>query len=624
MSASEPRQVLTPVPFDEVVVDDDFWAPRMAKNRETTLDIEYQQMQQTGRIDAFNLDWRPGMEPRPHQFWDSDVAKWIEAAGYSLATHPDPELAARVDAVIDKVVSAQQDDGYLNVYFTVVEPQKRWQNLRDMHELYCAGHMMEAAVAHFRATGKRKLLDAMCRYADYIDSVFGDEEDKRPGTPGHEEIELALVKLYEVTGEERYLKLSEFFLNQRGRTPSVFQLERPDEPYEAAPGYHQDHLPVREQTTAEGHSVRAMYLYSAMADVAGKLSDTDLLRACERLWDNTTLKRMYVTGGIGSTREGERFTRDYDLPNETAYAETCAAIGLVFFATRMVQLTGDGKYADVMELALYNGTISGVSLNGSGFFYVNPLESAGGHHRQDWFGCACCPPNIARLIASLGGYIYSRADDAAYVHLYVQGQAELEVAGHKVVLKQQTRYPWEDTVALSVRPDRPVTFSLRLRVPGWCSVAQLSVDGRPVPMPHVEKGYIHIDREWTGEETVELVMPMRVQRLEAHPKVKADAGCVALQRGPVIFCLEQIDNGVDLHQMLLPRDAHLSAEFRPDMLGGVVTLTGDALVADESDWQGILYRPEAARLRPATLTAVPYCVWDNREPGQMRVWIRSS
>lgn len=624
---------LSPVPFDRVSVEGAFWDERMRVNREQTLQAEYRMLKETGRIDAFALDWKPGMEPRPHQFWDSDVAKWVEAASYSLATHPDAELERLLDEVVSAIVAAQQSDGYLNVYFTVVEPENRWKNLRDMHELYCAGHLMEAAVAHFQATGKRTLLDAMTRCADYIDSVFGDASGKRYGAPGHEEIELALVKLYRVTGERRYLRLSEFFLEQRGRKPSVFHLERPDEP-PCPTSSVQDHLPVREQQDAVGHAVRAMYLYCGMADVASETEDEQLLHACERLWDSTTLRRMYITGGVGSTSVGECFTEDYDLPNSTAYAESCAAIGLVFFAHRMLQATGDGRYADVMERALYNGILSGVSLDGTRFFYVNLLERTasqltGDRHdrdlptRQGWFGCACCPPNIARLLASLGQYVYSQADVELYVHLYVGGTARMSVAGHEVVVSQETDYPWDGLVRLRVRPEVAMRLALNLRIPGWCTKVDLSVDGRAVDVAEcAHKGYVRVERKWSGDEVVELCMAMPVQRMYSHPDVKHDVGRVALQRGPMVYCLEAVDNPVEMHRIVLPRDAQLSARHESQLLGGVTVITGEALLADDTDWQETLYRSRPPRYRTVNIKAIPYCVWDNREVGPMAVWLR--
>ncbi len=625
--SSSARRKLTPVNLTRVKVEDSFWAPRMRVNRKQTLPHEYKQCKDTGRIDAFLLNWKPGMEPKPHYFWDSDVAKWVEAASYSLATHPDPELDALLDQVIEKIAGAQQEDGYLNIYFTVVEPEKRWVNLAEWHELYCAGHLMEAAVAHFEATGKRSLLEVMCRYADYIDSVFGP--GKRDGCPGHEEIELALVKLYHATGEHRYLKLSQFFLDQRGQKPSYFKRELnkldPGRGDRFNPEYCQDHLPVREQSQVVGHAVRAMYLYCGMADVANETGDQGLLDACERLWENVCRKRMYVTGGIGPSRHNEGFTADYDLPNESAYAETCAAIGLVFWNHRMLQFQGDARFADAMERALYNGTISGVSLDGRRFFYVNPLESRGNHHRQDWFGCACCPPNIARLIASIGGYIYSEAAGDAYVHLYVQGSGALQVGGQQVILKQETDYPWDGCVHISLEPESPGVFGLNLRIPGWSRGVAITVNGEVVDAEAaMTLGYARIERKWKAGDQVDLAIPMPVERIKAHPAVRQNAGYVALQRGPVVYCLEQVDNPVPLHSIVLPREAELEAHFERDLLGGVTVIKGQAMAVDDSDWAGTLYRSEPVKLKPLEITAIPYYAWDHRAPGEMRVWIRVS
>jgi len=634
---SSTKRKLTPVSLIQVTVEDEFWAPRMQVNREQTIPHEYKQCKDTGRIDAFLLNWKPGMEPKPHYFWDSDLAKWIEAASYSLATHPDTELDALLDEVIEKIAGAQQKDGYLNTYFTQVEPENRWINLGMWHELYCAGHLMEAAVAHFEATAKRKFLDVMCRYADYIDSVFGP--GKRDGCPGHEEIELALVKLYRVTGAERYLKLSQFFLDQRGQKPSFFEREMERFRPEQAGGhrhffgegdnfhseYCQDHLPVREQSEVVGHAVRAMYLYCGMADVANETGDRGLLEACERLWDNVCRKRMYVTGGIGPSRSNEGFTQNYDLPNESAYAETCAAVALVFWNHRMLQLQGDGRFADVMERALYNGTISGVSLDGKKFFYVNPLESQGNHHRQDWFGCACCPPNIARLIASIGGYIYSQSEKDAYVHLYVRGSGTLQVGGKQVVLKQETDYPWDENIKISVNVENPTVFGLNLRIPGWSRNTTLTVNGQVVDVEAATHlGYARIEREWKSGDKVELVLPMPVERIEAHPSVRQNIGYVALQRGPVVYCLEQADNHVPLHRIVLPKDAELTAHFETKLLGGITVIEGEVLVVDDSAWNNTLYRAEPSKLKPFEITAIPYYAWAHREPGEMRVWLRGA
>ncbi len=470
------------------------------------------------------------------------MAKWLEAAAYALAVRPDRKLQRRVDALAADIVAAQQPDGYLNIHFTVVEPDRRWTNLRDCHELYDAGHLIEAAVAHYQATGSRALIDAACRLADHVGSVFGTKPGQKRGYPGHEEIELALVRLYRATGCERYLRLAQYFVDERGHRPHYYDMEaaargeaRPL-PHYTGHEYSQAHLPVREQTTAEGHAVRAMYLYCAMADLAAETGDRALRTACRRLWRNVTERRMYVTGGIGSSGRGERFTRDYDLPNETAYAETCAAIGLVFFAHRMLQLERDGCYADVMERALYNGALSGISLDGRRFFYENPLAvfpRTRAHERQDWFGCACCPPNIARLLASLPRYAYSEERRAAWVHLYVAGRATLGVAGQAVELSVRTGYPWRETVRVEVAPERPASFTLALRVPGWCRAATLKVNGRPLDLaPLLKKGYALIKRTWAAGDRVDLRLPMPVERVEAHPKVRADAAVWRSNAGP--------------------------------------------------------------------------------------------
>ena len=627
-----------PAPLAAVVIDDSFWSPRRRVNREQTIPFQYAQCQDTGRIDALRLTWRPGDQPVPHPFWDSDVAKWIEAASYSLATHPDPALDAQVDAVIALLASAQQPDGYLNTYFTLVRPEDRWTDLRDAHELYCAGHLIEAGVAHFQATGKRSLLAVVQRYADYIATVFGRAPGQKRGYCGHEEIELALVKLYRATGEDRYLRLAQYFVDERGTqpyyfdqeaetrgTPGYFEGHRSHGHLRAAREYNQAHLPVREQTEVVGHAVRAMYLTTAMADLAGETGDPTLRDACRRLWDHLCARRLYLTGGIGSAAQNEGFSGDYDLPNESAYAETCAAIGLVFWAHRMVQLEADGRYADVLEQALYNGVLSGVSLDGTRFFYENPLASPGGVSRKPWFGVACCPPNLARLLASLGQYIYSANQSAVAVHLYVQGSARFTVHDQEVTVRQETEYPWDGTVRLIVSPRRPVEFALYLRWPGWCREVAVRINGEIVdPAGQIERGYLRLARVWSDGDTVELRMAMPVERVYAHPLVRADVGAVALQRGPLVYCLEEIDNLAPLERVALPPEAPLTAQIEPDLLGGTVIIRGEGRVLDEQGWGDTLYRHEPSMTRPATLTAVPYHTWNNRGAGRMCVWIREA
>lgn len=638
-ATSTARQQYAPLPFTQVQINDAFWAPRRQVNRERTIPHIYRKLQETGRIDAFRTDWDPDASIRRRDswggtavmFWDSDVAKWLEAASFSLATNPDPQLDAQLDEVIALIAGAQHADGYLNTWFTGVDPQNRWKNLRDWHELYCAGHMIEAGVAHYNATGKRSLLDVVSRFSDHIASQFGVEEGKRRGYCGHPEIELALVKLARATGEQRYMELCRYFVDERGRQPHYFDQEaiaRGEDParfWARSYEYNQSHLPVREQPEVVGHAVRAVYLYSAMVDLAGEYGDPSLLEACRRLWTHLTTKRMYVMGGIGTSKRNEGFTHDYDLPNESAYAETCAAIGLIFWAQRMLALDLDRRYADVMELALFNAVISGVSLDGETFFYDNPLASEGNHHRVPWFGCPCCPPNLARLLASLGEYIYAQNTNEAVVHLYIQGSGQFEFNGQKVTLHQETRYPWDGAVALRIETEQPSRFGLRLRLPGWCAAPMLQVNGDPLDLANcIENGYALIERTWQNGDVVALDLPMEAVRMYAHPAVAADAGQAALQRGPLVYCIEQADQSVPVEQIALPRTAELHERFEPELLGGVVTLHTTAQALDAAGWEGTLYQTHAPSTQPCQLTAVPYYAWDHRSPGRMQVWLRET
>lgn len=575
-------------------------------------------------------------------FQDSDVAKWLEAVAYSLENHPDPSLEETADEVIDLLEKAQGEDGYLNTYYTIKEPEKRWTNLRDNHELYCAGHLMEAAVAYYHATGKRKFLDIMSKYADYIDSVFGREGDKIPGYPGHQEIELALIRLYQATGKDKYLKLSQFFIEERGKTPHYFDIEKEARGdtsrffWDNSYGYHQAHLPVTEQQSAVGHAVRAVYMYSAMADLAAITGSSELTDACKTLWKNVVQKQMYITAGIGSMEFGEAFSSDYDLPNDASYTETCASIGLVFWAKRMLGVEADAQYADVMERALYNGTISGMDLDGKRFFYVNPLEVTpemsrrkDKRHikpvRQKWFGCACCPPNLARLISSLGHYIYSQKNDIVYVHLYIGSKQQVDVQGQKVDIVQETNYPWDGEINLTVNPEQEEVFTLALRLPGWCNDASLTVNGEEIRQDAVlEKGYFYLRREWKRGDHVHLKLAMPIERIQAHPNVRENVGKIALQRGPLVYCVEEVDNGANLHNLFLPKNAKLSTSFDPDLLGGITVIHGEAERRDEASWGEDLYSNTHASTIPAPIKAIPYYSWCNREPGEMLVWMNET
>ncbi len=575
-------------------------------------------------------------------FQDSDVAKWLEAVAYQLTTNPDKKLETLADGVIDLIAKAQLSDGYLNTYFTVAKPDQKWTNLAECHELYCAGHMMEAAVAYYQATGKRKLLDVMISFAELINDKFGIETDKIKGYPGHQEIELALIKLYNVTGESKFKELAKYFIDERGQAPSYFDLEWekrgktthwPNFRDMAELDYFQAHKPVREQDVAVGHSVRALYMYSGMADVARETGDPALVEACRRLWENTTKKQMYITGGVGSSGHGEAFTFDYDLPNDTAYTETCAAIALVFFAQRMFHMDANAEYIDVMEKALYNGVLSGISEDGKKFFYVNPLEvqpevceKRNDHKhvkatRQKWFGCACCPPNIARLLASIGEYIYSYSKNEVYVNLYANSSAKIEINDHEISIEQKTDYPWDGNVNITLATEKELEFTLALRIPSWCRDAEVKVNGEVIKNDIADNGYLYLKRNWINGDEVELLLNMSVEKVYANPLVRENIAKVAVQRGPVIYCLEEVDNGKNLPSIYLPTDAKLTSEYRSNLLGGVTVINGEALKLDESSWSDNLYSTQNHQFDSIKITAVPYFAWDNRDAGEMLVWI---
>lgn len=618
-AASEPALArLRPVPFTEVRIEDSFWAPRRETNRLASIPFSLRELEEAGNLENLRLAAR-GTTNRFQGpvFMDSDVYKALEAAAYSIATHPDAALESQLDDIIRVLAAAQQPDGYLDSYFIVKEPGKRWTNLRDWHELYCAGHMFEAAVAHYQATGKTNFLNVATRLADHIDSVFGPPP-KRLGYPGHPEIELALIKLWRVTGNQRYFDLARFFVENRGRKYFATEHRTPLDKYDGS--YWQDDVPIYDHQNIKGHAVRAAYLMSGVTEVAAQIGDVRLLNMLGRVWRNTTERNQYVTGGIGPSAHNEGFTVDYDLPNLTAYQETCATIALAQWAHRLALLYGDARYADAVERALYNGVLSGVSQDGTKFFYVNPLESAGGHHRSPWFGCACCPPNVTRTLAALGGYAYATSDDSLYVNLYIQGSAKATIGSTPATLRVTTEYPWDGRVELKTTLAAPVKFALRLRVPGWCRDATVAVNGKAVTAPAIEHGYLVLDREWKSGDTVKLDLAMPVQRIAANPSVKADQGLFAIQRGPIVYCVEQCDQSEPLSALFLPLDAEPKARREPGLLGGVVTITGEARVASEQQWHRRLYQAVAPAHRVA-LKSVPYYAWDNRQPGAMKVWL---
>lgn len=649
----------TAVSFGQAGITDTFWSAYIRLVRDVVIPYQWEAL--NDRVPEAepshavrNYEIAAGLaqgEFHGMVFQDSDVAKWLEAVAYLLAAHPDPDLESLADGMIEIIGRAQQPDGYLNTYFTLKEPGKRWTNLAECHELYCAGHLIEAAVAYHQATGKRKLLDIACRFADHIDGVFGPEPGKLHGYDGHQEIELALVKLYRETGNDKYLRLSRFFLDQRGTRPHFYEEEWnrrgrgpaffPELRMSHDYAYSQAHLPVREQTTAEGHAVRAVYMCAAMADVAALTGDGAMLAACKRLWRNIVSKRMYITGGIGSQAYGESFSADYDLPSDTMYAESCASIGLIFFARRLLDIEPNREYADVMERALYNTVVSGMSRDGKKFFYVNPLEvhprEIGCNHnyrhvkpeRQGWFGCACCPPNIARLLASLGQYVYGFRDRTAYVHLYIGSRAEWKLDdGSRIALVQDSGYTWEGQVRMRVQADRPADFRVALRMPAWSDRAVIRVNGVVLAEEEGERvnGYRILRKVWRTGDEIDIDFDMSVHRMTGHPLIRHTAGKVALQRGPFVYCMEEADNGPHLHQISLAADGALQVEVDDRLLAGMRTIRAEAVRdgSSDEDWQHALYRKDAGRSAEKTEAVfIPYFAWANRGVGEMAVWVKS-
>lgn len=567
-------------------------------------------------------------------FQDSDVAKWLEGVAYSLAQNPDEELEKRCDDIIDSIGKAQQEDGYLNTYFTVKEPDKRWTNLHEAHELYCAGHMMEAAVAYAECTGKTKLLDIMCGMADHIYKHFIEEGAE--GYPGHPEIELALMRLYRCTGNEKYKELSLHFINVRGVDSDYFKKEKeknswsvwgnPPEDKE----YAQNAAPVRMQKKAVGHAVRAVYLYTGMADAAMETDDNSLKEACKALWNNITQSRMYVTGAIGSAYEGEAFTKDYHLPNDTAYAETCAAIGLIFFSNKMLYMERDGKYADVMERALYNCVLAGMQLDGTRFFYVNPLEALPGisgdaqthKHalpvRPKWFACACCPPNVARLLSSLSEYVWHVEEDRLYSNLFVGGTLDLDdTFGGKITLK--TEYPYGNKVEYRFMPKSgTMSVPLAIRIPQWSSNTVIYINNKTASY-EVKDGYAYLSGEFSEEDVVTVELDLSVHKVYTSNKVSANTGKAAVERGPLVYCAEGVDNGDDVLSLSLKKDGTVTiSEYLPDKLYGIQELYAEGYRESVSD---DLYSYKAPEEEECKITLVPYYTWANRGLNQMRVWL---
>ena len=597
---------------------DGVFAPRQKINREVTIPTCIRRCEETGRFKAFKLQWKPGDPDQPHVFWDSDVAKVLEGMAAALMLEPDPAMEKQLDELVELVIGAQQPDGYLNTHFTQVEPENRWKDLARQHELYDAGHLMEAAVAYFQATGKRNFLDAMCRYADYIASVFGREPGKKRGYPGHEEIELALVKLARISGNKHYLELADYFVRERGREPNYY-VEQEHLPRERLKNI-QAHKPLLEQTEADGHAVRAMYLFSGATDVARETGAGDLLQAVERLFRNVVEKRMYVTGGIGSARVGECFTVDYGLPNDTAYTESCAAIGLALLSKRLLDATGKAEYADVLEQVLYNNGLSGISLAGDTFFYCNPLEAGDTSYdpvktaRQKWFDCSCCPTNYCRFLPRLGLF----CADATPEKLQIDIPAAMDISLPEYEVEVRTQYPYDGCV--SVRIIRDGEFTLALRIPGWCRNYRIAINGDPFDAAPVN-GYWIYRRIWQSGDEIRFTMEMNPEVIYANPNVPSDAGKAAIRRGPVVYCLESVDNpDILLHTVRIPAHPEFQVEPAAGLPEGTLSLLfrGEAVRAVSG---GPLYSAAAPQYVPVTLRAIPYMLWQNRGPASMQTFL---
>ncbi|MFH1998161.1 MAG: beta-L-arabinofuranosidase domain-containing protein [Planctomycetota bacterium] len=616
-----------PVPFTEVNIRDTFWSQRMVSNRKVTIPYDLNQCEETGRIRNFAVAGKlEEGKHEGHRYNDSDLFKVIEGAAYSLSLYPDPGLDARLDAIIAKIAAAQEEDGYLYTTRTI-DPENpapgagetRWSNLRDSHELYNVGHLYEAAVAHFKATGKRTLLDVALKNADLIVSLFGPEGIS--DIPGHQEIEIGLCRLYLVTGKQKYLDLAKFFLDMRGRADKR----------EIYGSYCQDHLPVTEQAEAVGHAVRAGYMYSAMADVAALTGNQDYIDAIDKIWDDVVSGKLYLTGGIGARHNGEAFGDRYELPNAEAYNETCAAIANAMWNHRLFLLHGDSRYIDVLERVLYNGFLSGVSLSGDRFFYPNPLASRGGEERSPWFGCSCCPTNVARFLPSLPGYVYAQCGDELYVNLFVSGGANLKLGKKRVSINVRTAYPWDGKIQVTVIPSENMDLTLYLRIPGWAREEPLpgglyrflepaaekpvlSLNNKEIPL-EMDRGYARIQRTWArsmNEVTLELPMPVR--RVVCREEVAQNQGRVALMRGPIVYCAEGVDNGGHTTNLVLPDEAKIISEFRSTPFNETMELFGPCKALFRDDEGG-------AEMRDQKLVAIPYYLWAHRGKGEMDVWL---
>lgn len=631
----------------KIQIDDPFWSKHVDLVKDTIIPYQWNAMndripdaEPSHCLDNFEIAaGRKSGEFYGAVFQDTDIAKWLEAVGFSLAANEDSELEATADQVIELIAEAQQEDGYLDTYFIIKEPDRKWKNLCEGHELYTAGHMMEAAAAYYQGTGKRKFLDVAEKLADLLCDTFGTEEGKIHGYPGHQEVEIGLIKLYRATGKQKYLELAKYFIDARGVGENYFLKERQTSEYwnitpelaDYRPEYSQSDRPVREQSAAEGHAVRAVYMYSAMADLADAYQDQELMDTCVRIWDNIVRKQMYITGGIGASGLLERFTTDYDLPNDCNYSESCASIGLAMFGIRMANITRDASYIDTVERALYNTVLAGIALDGKSFFYVNPLEvwpencmeRTSREHvkpvRQKWYGVACCPPNIARTLASMGQYIYSAGERELYVNLFISNQAEADLAAGSVHISMETRFPFENEIHISVKSVPAGGMKLAVRIPEYARGYRMSAAGCPVCCRE-EKGYAVAELEKDTEIDVSFEAPARFVR--ANPNVRADCGKVAVTKGPLVYCLEETDNGKNLSELYADTSQEIR-EVDSELFGGIKELIFQGKRIRENAWEnGELYGEHPLEFTDVILKAVPYAYWNNRGVGEMTVWVK--
>lgn len=617
---SSPHARLRALPFAAARLTRGFWAERQAVNRHAGLRHGYEELDKAGNF--HNLRLAAGMTTGAYKgylYLDSDLYKWLEGVSYALAAGPDPDLEAMANSTIDLLEAAQQGDGYLNAYWQVVRPGERWTDLDQGHELYCAGHLFQAAVAHHRATGSRRLLDIACKFADHIDAVFGP--GRREGFCGHPEVELALVELYRETGEPRYLALAQLQIDRRG-----YRHMRAFPPF--GPEYYQDHEPVRAMSEVVGHVVRQFYLNAGVADLYLETGEPALLAAAERLWHDAVAHKMHVTGGFGARYEGEAFGAPYELPSDRTYCETCAAIAGMMFNWRMLLATGEARYAEVFERGLYNGFLAGPALDGRGYFYINPLQSRGGYGRSAWYATACCPPNVMRTLASVEHFLATTTAGGVQLHQYAAAELQL---GERA-LKIETNYPWEGAVRVTVTATPTglgqaggAAWELALRLPPWAAGATATLNGQPLDIALTSGTYATVARPWQAGDVVELHLPLAPRLTQPHPRIDALRGCLAVERGPLVYCVEQADQpaGVDLLDVQLDPAAVPQAVTRPDLLGGLVTLAVPGYRVDPAAWSQTLYPSAAASLprAPLTLTAIPYYAWANRDTGAMRVWL---